>query len=179
MSLPQKSKTIILVLIIFGALIITVIRVLSALQKDNAKQINSNIISSFSKSYFNTGNSESKKVLLFVDFTDFGCSSCSEGVAAICRSLNSELKVKERKNVLIMIRKRKGTEEYYSWLVKDWRKENDIVFPIMVDKDNFFEQTGINKTSVAIIDKDQKVIEYKEFPMQGKEIRRILSKFLN
>ncbi|NCP45228.1 MAG: hypothetical protein GW818_02070 [Flavobacteriales bacterium] len=78
-----------------------------------------------------------------------------------------------------MIRKRKGTEEYYSWLVKDWRKENDIVFPIMVDKDNFFEQTGINKTSVAIIDKDQKVIEYKEFPMQGKEIRRILSKFLN
>jgi hypothetical protein len=179
-NLPKKINLIISVLILVVIMIITVLRVTGSLEKDDIVKINSKIISSFSKSYFNSVNAvESKKILLFVDFSDFGCVPCSEGVAFICKSLDKDLSLSQKKNVIILIRKRNGSDAYYSWLVEDWRKENSIVFPIIIEKDNFFEQAGINKTSLAILDKDYKVIEYNEFPMQERMMKRILSELMN
>jgi hypothetical protein len=170
MKLVKQIKIIILLLTFVTALVIVFIRVSVLLTKDNSKFINSEIISSLSKSYFTSQNSQGEKIILFLDFSDFGCLPCSTGVSDICK----KLKESENIDVMVLIRKRKGTDEYYSWLAENWRKENDIEFPIVLDKNKVFEQANISKTSIAVLDKVQRVIEYKEFPMPIKEMSELI-----
>jgi len=175
MKISSKNKGIIFGIILIVFFVITFIRVQNSVKKDDIKEINTEIIFSFSKSYFDTIKTESRKVLLFVDFADFSCLPCSEGVSYICKTLDKELNENEKRNVLILIRKRSGTDEYYSWVIKNWREENKITFPIKLDNDNIFEKVRIQKTSIIILDENQNIFEHKEFPMSSTELNRILS----
>lgn len=140
------------------------------------RQINFKEASSFLRLHYKYNYKPGlKQILIFVDISDLNCYPCLESLVNTCKYLTKRKKT-ENNDVVILFKKRHENENYYSWFINNWCKENDILFPTVLDENNVFQKANISKTSIAIFSDDLNIVEYKEFPIQDAEMKRIVNK---
>lgn len=178
--LKAKKNYIKTILFLNVILVVVVIIVHVSKENDNASKINFKKITDFADTYFTgTAEAKTKNMILFVDFADFSCLPCSESISFVCKELEKKLKAEETGRVLIVVRKEKGTDEYYNWLIRNWRQENSIIFLTLIDENNIFGQSKIVRSSIVVLGKDESVIEFKELPLNRDETTEVISELLN
>lgn len=117
---------------------------------------------------------EANRVIIFIDMTDLSCPDCEGSLLYICNYLNDNY-LNNRDKILLLVKKRKRNLDYYEDLITTWISDNDIKLNIKLDLDNIFKKANIKKTSIVILDKNNNLVVYKEFPLSRIEIDKIIN----
>lgn len=171
----KKYKGIVIV-VFFIAFIFGFNRISRIINSNESREAKLDNIKELVNTYFlDSPGYDSTRILLFIDFHDFSCPPCEESINRLCIALTRVLKKVEYNKVLIVIRKRKGSKEHYSRLIKNWKQSLKIYLPILIVNEKIFEEYGIVKSSLALINKDQHLVFYEDFPISSIKIKNILN----
>jgi uncharacterized membrane protein YphA (DoxX/SURF4 family) len=121
------------------------------------------------------GTAAVPRVLLFADFSDFGCQVCLEDFLALCDSLNERMAAGGVQVRLIARRDTSREEEAQRRFLTGWAKGNSYGFPVSVDREGIFGSRGVVRTSVVVEAGDGGVIAQGSVPLGAERRSDILS----
>ena len=103
-------------------------------------------------------------VILLADFDDFGCQLCLDDFLAFCDSLNS---ARFRSTVSVRLVARRDSARSapgQARMLEGWAAGNRYLFPVSVDSESLFEQSGVGKTSAIVLGVDGHLVDIAHFP---------------
>lgn len=174
--MKKQNKIITVIILILFLIVLTIINY-SKLSSVNTVEENyqKNFINNFNKHYNEISIFSNIRIIFFIDFIDFSCSTCEDEVISLIKLVENYLPDVEKKKVLLLVRKISNNNNYNNWLVKNFIEENGIKLKIQLDEENIFGKLKVTKTSIALIkNRDKSEIEYKIFPMVKEELNNTI-----
>ena len=119
---------------------------------------------------------ERKGLLFILDFHDFSCMTCLDSFLGFYHKIPSRLKISSAWGILVV----KNAEETENNLIriaekklKGFVRANQIIFPILVDRQQVFQGMAEEGSCVILFDGSQRTIHRYDFPLGGEEFEEI------
>ncbi len=129
----------------------------------------------FSYELIATMTNESKsKIILLVNRADFNCNSCFQNFLAFCDALK-EMEFPQEAVSIIVKNQPRESESRQLQMLKLWHNQLGINYPMILDRIELYEQSGVEKTTLVLLDNENQLILYETIPMKASRRLEILS----
>ncbi len=175
----MKQKVVIISSFLCIVVILFYLRNSNIYKNEFSNKINKSKISELSKTFFKSKTLiNKKKIFLFIDYYDFSCPPCEASVVNTLKLLTSKTDKDTEKRVLILINNRKIMQEFNKQLTYKLKNEIEFNFKLIYDNLRIFEELKIEKSSLLLLDKKNKILGYFEYPIIHEELVSIIEEFL-
>ncbi|MCH8128121.1 DoxX family membrane protein [candidate division KSB1 bacterium] len=135
--------------------------------------INLSVIQSYSNSKMTNGSKS--KIILLVNRADFNCHFCFQDFLAFCDALK-EMEFPQEAVSIIVKKQPRESEKRQLQMLKLWHNQLGIIYPMILDRVELYEQSGVEKTTLVLLDNENRLILYETIPMKASRRLEILSR---
>ena len=123
------------------------------------------------------GGKQSHSTFIFMlYYGDFNCPPCLDDFLSLCDSLKKPLQLNHANAVAVIHKDSSVAFLRDSIRILKWSEANSITFPVILGPDSLFKQLHIPKSTVILLDEQNKIVFFHVIPIGEKLRRDILSK---
>jgi hypothetical protein len=114
------------------------------------------------------------RLIFAMRFSDFNCPLCFDDFISLSDSIDRGLTDSQRQRVIAVFCQDDLADPANPGRLKRWADRNGILYPIVIAPDSIFERTGVQKSTMIVLDERGNLLLSREIPVGAAAHRQIL-----